>query len=742
MVTIREVAKFAGVSHGTVSNVINGATNVSVEKIRKVKAAMAELGYKPNMVARNLKKEHTKEINIILPNNKNSEYIELYESLNGYAKRAGYFVYPQFTDEVPTEERRLLNEALMRNVEGVILVTCQPNNEEFFEKIIKAGLNIVFVHHEVVGGKYNYAGFDVEQVVSKAIRNFINEKIDKIGLISGPKEYTFEANVLNGYFGTLLEAGITIEPMYVENTGFGESSVFRSAMRMLQLKERPGALLLSNNSIAKCVRKAIEIICDENEEPPRLFVLQPYDWIEYHQGETISLPFYQLARNAFNMLMRSIEKKGLSVQKDIVKVGADNRIYVNEGVKEGGERLRILLNESPSSSAVQLLLPDFKKKTGIDVKIVTKPYAELFNEIWQKKGGNNYDIYSIDFPWLKDLAFSGALRCVDDLYALSGNWFNHFLGDVLDKSLKVEGSYYAAPYSFTVQLLFWRRDLFNKLENQRLYYDWYKEELRIPTTWEEFNRIAKLFTRKYNPASDTEYGVTLGGKASSGAINEYLPRMHAFGGKIFDKGGIKVNCEESQKALANYIESYKYANPKAVNWWWNEQVEEYCLGNAAMMTMYTEHVSHIEDRKFSKVVGKTEAAVLPGRHSVLGGWALGINKNSEKVDAAYEFMKWISGDEMLGPCAALGRILPNNTDAYKALIANEYSWFGTAWEAFRYTKSREVPNFNGKPLIMEPTMENVLGNAVHKAIKGEMEIREALNEAKRELEGLAKEKIR
>lgn len=740
MVTIKEVAKLAGVSHGTVSNVINGATNVSVDKIQKVKAAMAELGYKPNSIARNLKMEHTKEISMIMPNSRNKEYMEIFEYLNRRATQAGYFVNLRITNEVPTEERRLLNEALMRNAEGVVLITCQPENETFFDQIIQNGLKIVFVHHEASGGKYNFAGFDTKKVICEKITELVKRDITRIAVITGPKEYTFEADILNHFFGILCELGVSAEPSYIESSNFEVGGVFRSAMRILHLEKAPEAILLSNVGMYSSVKKAMDLIFPEGKKKPEIVVLQPYDWTSYIEGSTITLPFYQLANVAFDMVLRLTAGTETGVIRRIIKVESDRCKHTHEMKGKKGGKLSILLNDSPSSNAVRLLLPDFEKKTGIHVSIKTKPYVDLFGEIWKNKKTDTYDIYSIDFPWFRDLADMGILKNLDDLYEDSREYFSCYTEDVLEKSAKSGNSYYGVPYSLTVQLLFYRKDLFTKLENQRLYYEWYKENLKVPSTWEEFNKIAKLFTRKYNPISDTEYGVTLGGKKYSGAVNEYLARVFGFGGDVFRDGKVTIAQNEAVDALKNYLESYNYANPKAKDWWWDEQVKEYCAGNAAMMVMYTEHVSPLEDRKFSKVVGKTNAAILPGKYSVLGGWSLGINEFSDNTEEAYEFVKWLSSYELLGPNAVLGRVLPGNRADYKAMIMNVYSWYDTAWGGYAYTKPREVPRIGGKMSITEVQMEEIVGNAVHDVVIGENTVNQALKRAEFELKELLNRK--
>lgn len=128
MVTIKEVAKRAGVSHGTVSNVINNSGKVSSEKIMKVEKAMKELGYQPNVVARSLKEERSKKIALILPNLYSKEFLILYENLNRYAAKDGYSVELFITDEIVAKERELLTDAQMKKAEAAVIVTCQTWN--------------------------------------------------------------------------------------------------------------------------------------------------------------------------------------------------------------------------------------------------------------------------------------------------------------------------------------------------------------------------------------------------------------------------------------------------------------------------------------------------------------------------------------------------------------------------------------------------------------------------------------
>ena len=140
MVTIKDVAKLAGVSHGTVSNVLNGAKGVSVEKIKRVEEAIKKLGYNRNAMATSLKTTKTqKSIYVVLPNISDCAYEDVFYGICRGAESKSYSVDLFISNELPYKEQEILNRALMFNVSGVLLITCQPDNTKFFEKLSATG---------------------------------------------------------------------------------------------------------------------------------------------------------------------------------------------------------------------------------------------------------------------------------------------------------------------------------------------------------------------------------------------------------------------------------------------------------------------------------------------------------------------------------------------------------------------------------------------------------------------------
>lgn len=108
MATINDVAAKAGVSVATVSRVINGNTKVSPETAEKVRQAIAELNYRPNLLGRALRKTKSERILVLLPNIANPFYAEIVKGIEDVANKNGYSIMLCNTDSDPEREKNIL----------------------------------------------------------------------------------------------------------------------------------------------------------------------------------------------------------------------------------------------------------------------------------------------------------------------------------------------------------------------------------------------------------------------------------------------------------------------------------------------------------------------------------------------------------------------------------------------------------------------------------------------------------
>ncbi len=724
MVTIKDVAKLAGVSHGTVSNVLNGAKGVSVEKIKRVEEAIKKLGYNRNAMATSLKTTKTqKSIYVVLPNISDCAYEDVFYGICRGAESRSYSVDLFISNELPYKEQEILNRALMFNVSGVLLITCQPDNTKFFEKMKRNRLDIVCMHREITGGGFDFVGVDLRDQVVGSINKHLELGYRKIAIITGPRNYTFDAACIDAYFNGMFNAGMEIRNQFIVVTEGNRESVLRSSIELLNSDDRPEVIYVTGELPAEGLKKAIELTSRPGVVDPKIVILNSKRWTRTHSDneEHIVLPYGEVGETAVNLLIDCIEKEKETLPQK-VKILIDSEknntapmAITNFAGRDPG-KIRVLLNNDHAGRAIEALSNDFKTRTGIDVQIDLVNYRYLLDEIKASRDTGKYDVFCIDVPWIKELVVEGCLQELDGYIQPDWQLESKFQRDIFQEYSVYDKKVYVLPFSFTSQLLFYRKDLFEDLKNKRLYHDWYKEELRVPRTWEEYNKVARFFTKKFNPDSDVLYGTALGGRIPTGATSEFLVRVWAFGGNVFGKNGIAVRSRECIDALRNYIECFEYAHPDSHDRWWDDEAKDFCEGNSAMMVQYSDQVTILRDPNKSTVMGKTGFAPVPGGVSLFGGWSIGMNKNSKAKEEAFEFIKWTIADDMAMSNAVLGRMVPYNSirDSYELMAL--YPWHRDTFRSFASIKKRTVPQNKNNECVSSRVFERIIGEAVHDAI--------------------------
>ncbi len=745
MSTIKDVAKLAGVSHGTVSNVLKGFRGVSLDKVKKVEAAMRELGYQPDATARSLKTSKTMHVGVVLPNITDPCFSQLFTGIERVLRDNQYTASLYITSEVPANERKILRQIQRQRMDGIIIATCQPQNAGLFENLNQAGVKIVFVEREVENKDYSFVGFNNKSTIYNVTSQLFSKGYKSVALAVGPEEYSSERQCIDGYMEALRKLGIQANTKLIEITNLDKESSFKAAFRLLQLGEVPEVVIASSTQIAEGVAKAISICEDNLIKKPLLVSLSEDSWTNIDFPNILKLPRQAMMTGEMSaeMLLSHINSSAFFEARSVLLDNLPLDIRHDHAQPaphwQAGNKgtLKVLMLGSSASYATYSLLTDFKRREGVNVEIDMLSYQELYNAIKDDKPLGNYDVYEVDIPWLPEFVERGILSGLNEFIDENSQSIKELIPGILDAYAKYDDRFYVLPYMYGTQLLYYRKDLFEDSKYQRLFYEQYHVELKPPKNWAEFNAIAKFFTKEYNPDSPTLYGTTLGGKNSSGAVCEFLPRKWAYGGRTFDDNGkVVLSSKETVKALNNYCESFKYASPTSPEHWWEEQIEEFSQGKAAMMMLFMSHATDITDRKKSKVVGKIGYDVVPGDNPLLGGWSLGINSNSSKKNLAFKFISWACCKELAIPYTILGGSTPCVNLYKNSELLSVYPWLNKALESFSISRKRVMPRSISELVISERQYEEVLGEAVYKAIKGQLTPQDAVNAAAAKFQAL------
>ena len=130
MISIREVARLAGVSASTVSRVINGTAKVEPEKKARVLRVIEETGFVPNEVARTLFRKSAKTIGLIVPSIRNPYFTELASHIDAYALQSGFRPFLCNTGYDPEKEKAAVQMLVSMNADAIIVTSCSEHLQE------------------------------------------------------------------------------------------------------------------------------------------------------------------------------------------------------------------------------------------------------------------------------------------------------------------------------------------------------------------------------------------------------------------------------------------------------------------------------------------------------------------------------------------------------------------------------------------------------------------------------------
>jgi LacI family transcriptional regulator len=306
MPTIRDVAEKAGVSLATVSHVINNTRYVSDAVRLKVIESMEIVGYRPNALARSLRRGKTLTIGLILPDSSNPFFAEVGRVIEDEAYEQGYSVVLCNTEGDGEKESHYVKVLTEKQVDGIIFLA-EGDRSEPLELLMDQRMAVVLVDEEVPD--YKTA---VDTVVTnnydggfQATEHLIQLGHKKIACIAGPSPITLSAQRIKGYCDALKKHGIDYDENLVVKGDFHQESGYDQTKQLLSFENRPTAIFACNDLMAMgSLRAAFEM----GFSVPRDLAILGFDDISFASYtipplSTISQPKDELGRLAVQLLI-------------------------------------------------------------------------------------------------------------------------------------------------------------------------------------------------------------------------------------------------------------------------------------------------------------------------------------------------------------------------------------------------------------------------------------------------------
>lgn len=308
MATIREVAQTAGVSVTTVSHVINQTRFVSLETKKRVLSAMQQLNYRPNSLARSLRRGETYTIGLIVPDSANPYFAEVARIMEEKAFRASYSTILCNSDNDLEKERRYTEVLINKQVDGIIFMACGDDIASLKE-LVDRRIPAVVVDRLLDQMEVDSVVSDNLQGGYLATQHLIEIGHQNIAIIRGPSNVTPSARRFDGYLQALKTYNLIVDQTLIKSGNFHPPSGYQATKELLSKPTRPDAIFACNDLMAIGALRAVHEL---GFSVPDDISIIGYDNIElalFTQPalSTIAQPIQSIADRAVQLLLDRIE---------------------------------------------------------------------------------------------------------------------------------------------------------------------------------------------------------------------------------------------------------------------------------------------------------------------------------------------------------------------------------------------------------------------------------------------------
>lgn len=333
--TIHDIAKMAGVSSGTVSNVLNHSVKVAPETEERVRSVIKKAGYVPNRIAQDLKRNNTRNIFVIVEDVSAFPSPMIIDGITEYCYGQGYnitllnlrilprvngFQYEDYAQEEQYEKDlgKAFEQAKSINASGIIYSSIYPRN---IENIMpETDIPVVYCYSYSSKGHYCVNCNDLKGG-EMATEYLIARGHKKIALICGVFDSVPTYKRLLGYQTVLMKHQIPFVPQYVVNgEHWSYEDGYKACQQLLSLSDPPTAIFAMSDVMAV---GAIHAAMDMGFKVPEDISVHGYDrieniWLHRPTLATVAMPLKEIGRKGGELLIRLIDQQDIAENSILV----------------------------------------------------------------------------------------------------------------------------------------------------------------------------------------------------------------------------------------------------------------------------------------------------------------------------------------------------------------------------------------------------------------------------------------
>jgi LacI family transcriptional regulator len=271
--TLRQVAELSGFSLKTASRVFNGEQHVAPETAARVRAAAAQLGFRPNTIARELRAgARSALVGLIIGDVANPFYARIARGAERRLRGAGLRLISASSDEDPALERALVSDLLERRVSAMLIVTCESDHGYLLAER-NLGTPLAFLDREPQDIDADTVVLDNHVGVAEAVRRLLERGHRRIAFVGDLRRLPTQLERVAAFEQAVTEAGIVDWRTYTRDGAHDAEGAQAEVRALLSLPDPPTALVTANNRITIGALRALRGL----SQPPALIGFDDFD---------------------------------------------------------------------------------------------------------------------------------------------------------------------------------------------------------------------------------------------------------------------------------------------------------------------------------------------------------------------------------------------------------------------------------------------------------------------------------
>jgi LacI family transcriptional regulator len=307
MSTIVDVARRAGVSVSTVSHVVNGTRHVNADTAQLVADAIAFVGFRPNALARSLKRASTESVGIAMSVISNPYFSDIVCAIEAECARLGLMVFLSDTQDDPAQELKVVQALHHRRVDGIILAASSDPERRAVAYLTQHRIPFVLVDR-LLSSDFDQVGVQNKSAMQALVAHLISHGHRRIGFIAGPSGFSTARERVEGYRGALKAHDLPFDEALLASGNSSAESADLATRRLFDLADPPTALATGNNLATIGAMHALRELGLRVPADVALAGFDDFEWADYFEPRltVIAQPCQEIGRQAASLLVERI----------------------------------------------------------------------------------------------------------------------------------------------------------------------------------------------------------------------------------------------------------------------------------------------------------------------------------------------------------------------------------------------------------------------------------------------------